>query len=38
MLKNNLIIEIQNIIQLKESYKETIDKIKKLISNKYTLS
>jgi len=38
LLKNNLIIEFQNIIQLKENYKEIIDKIKKLISNKYIIS
>jgi len=38
LLKNNLIIEFQNIIQLKESYKENVDKIKILIANKYNLS
>ena len=38
LLKNELIIEFQNIILLKESYKENIDKIKNLISSKYTLS
>jgi hypothetical protein len=38
LLKNNLIIEFQNIILLKESYKENIDKIKKLISNISTIS